>query len=361
MRPWTAVPPQQGRRFVITGANSGVGFQAARILGSRGAELVLACRNLEKGEAAARQVPGYDAGRVVVRRLDVADLASVRAFAEAFLSEYDGLDVLVNNAGVLGAPYGLTPDGVETHFATNHLGHFALTNLLLPRVRDRVVVTSSREHRRGSDIDLDDLAWEGRPVQGVLGLCPVQARRPAVHVRAPAPAHRGRVRRCAPSAPTRAPRPPTSPAAPATRSSPGSATTGSGWSRMPAWRGALCTVYAATMDIPGDTYIGPHGRLELHGWPSAARRSCAAQDPALAQRLWEISEKLSGVTFPAAVTGSVDGGGLEGDLGLGRAVLRAHHRCHAGLGGTPRWRRWSPGRRSRTPCTPGRARSRRSR
>ena len=152
------MPPQHGRRFVITGSNSGVGFQAARILGSRGAQVVLACRNLEKGEVAARQVPGFEAGRVVVRRLDVADLASVREFADAFLAEHEGLDVLVNNAGVLGAPYRLTREGVEIHFATNHLGHFALTNLLLPRIRDRVVVTGSREPRRGSDIDLDAAA-----------------------------------------------------------------------------------------------------------------------------------------------------------------------------------------------------------
>jgi NAD(P)-dependent dehydrogenase (short-subunit alcohol dehydrogenase family) len=297
MRPWTAVPPQQGRRFVITGANSGVGFQAARILGSRGAELVLACRNLEKGEAAARQVPGYDAGRVAVRRLDVADLASVRAFADALLSEYDELDVLVNNAGVLGAPFGLTSDGVETHFATNHLGHFALTNLLLPRIRDRVVVTSSREHRRGSDIDLDDLAWEGRPYKAfsayaqskladLLFMSELQRRLTAAGsgIRAVG-AH---------------------PGASSTNITGGSGNPVVTWIGyhgqrlvgMPAWRGALCTIYAATMDIPGDTYIGPHGRFELHGWPSAARRSPAAGDTALAQRLWEISEKLSGVTFP---------------------------------------------------------------
>lgn len=298
MRPWTSVPPQQGRRFVITGANGGVGFQVARILGSRGAEVVLACRSLEKGEAAARQVPGYDAGRVAVRRLDVADLSSVRAFAAALLEEYDGLDVLVNNAGVLGAPYGLTPDGVETHFATNHLGHFALTNLLLPSIRDRVVVTSSREHRRGSDIDLDDVNWERRPYKpfaayaqsklaDLLFMSELQRRLTAAgsSVRAVG-AH---------------------PGASSTNITAGTGHPVVTWIGyhgqrlvgMPAWRGALCTVYAATVDIPGDTYIGPHGRLELHGWPSAARRSAAARDAALAQRLWEISEKLSGVTFPA--------------------------------------------------------------
>ncbi len=297
MRPWTAVPPQQGRRFVITGANGGVGFQAARILGSRGAEVVMACRNLEKGEAAAQQVPGYDAGRVAVRRLDVADLRSVRAFADAFLAEYDGLDVLVNNAGVLGAPYGLTVDGVETHFATNHLGHFALSNLLLPKIRDRVVVTSSREHRSGSALDIDDVNWERRPYRvfqayaqsklaDLLFMSELQRRLTAArsHVRAVG-AH---------------------PGASSTNITGGSGSPVITWIgfhgqrlvSMPAWRGALCTVYAATMDIPGDTYIGPHGRLELHGWPSAARRSKAAEDPVLARRLWEESEKLSGVAFP---------------------------------------------------------------
>jgi NAD(P)-dependent dehydrogenase (short-subunit alcohol dehydrogenase family) len=198
---------------------------------------------------------------------------------------------------VLGAPYRLTPEGVETHFATNHLGHFALTNLLLPRIRDRVVVTGSREHRRGSDIDLDDLAWEDRPYQAfaayaqsklanLLFMSELQRRLGAAgsDVRSVA-AHPG--------------------------SSSTNITAGTGepiltWIGyhgqklvgMPAWRGALCTVYAATMAIPGDTYIGPHGRFELHGWPSAARRSAAARDAELAHRLWEISEKLSGVTFP---------------------------------------------------------------
>jgi len=281
---------------VITGANSGVGFHAARILGSRGAELVLACRNLEKGEAAAQQLPGYAAGRVVVRRLDVADLSSVRTFAADLAEEYDAIDVLVNNAGVLGAPFGLTVDGVETHFATNHLGHFALTNLLLPLIRDRVVVTSSREHRRG-ELDLDDLAWERRKYRAF----PAYAQSKLADLLFMSELQR---RLTAAGSGVRA-----------VGAHPGSSTTnitsGSGnpvltWIgyhgqrlvSMPAWRGALCTVYAATMDIPGDTYIGPHGRLELHGWPSAARRGRAARDEVLARRLWEVSEKLSGVGFP---------------------------------------------------------------
>ena len=159
----------------------------------------------------------------------MADLSSVRAFADAFLEEYDGLDVLVNNAGVLGAPYGLTVDGVETHFATNHLGHFALANLLLPRIRDRVVVTSSREHRSGGDLDLDDLNWERRPYRVFPAYAQSKLADLLFMSELQRKAHRSRVRTSAPSAPTPARPRRTSPAAPATRWSPGSASTGSGW------------------------------------------------------------------------------------------------------------------------------------
>jgi NAD(P)-dependent dehydrogenase (short-subunit alcohol dehydrogenase family) len=297
MRPWTAVPPQEGRRIVITGANSGVGFQAARILGSRGAELVLACRNLDKGEAAARQVPGHDQGRVVVRRLDVSDLGSVRTFAEELQRDDDGIDVLVNNAGVLGAPLSLTPEGVEMHFATNHLGHFALANLLLPRIRDRVVVTSSREHRRAAGIDLDDLAWERKPYRAYTAY----AQSKLADLLFMAELQR---RLTAAGSPVRAVG--AHPGASSTNITGGSGNPVITWIgfhgqrlvSMPAWRGALCTVFAATMDVPGDTYIGPHGRLELHGWPAPARRSKVAEDRDLARRLWDVSEQLSGTTFP---------------------------------------------------------------
>ncbi|QYJ05702.1 SDR family NAD(P)-dependent oxidoreductase [Nocardioides panacisoli] len=296
MRPWTAVPPQPGRRFVVTGANSGVGLEVARILGSRGAEVVMACRSAERGEAAAATVPGHAAGRVTVRQVDVASLASVRDFAARFRAEHDGLDVLVNNAGVLGAPFGLGEDGVETHFATNHLGHFALTNLLLPAIRDRVVVIGSRQHR-GADLDLDDLAWRRRryrafgaygqsKLANLLFLAELDRRlsRAGSTVRAVG-AH---------------------PGATASHITGGSGNPVLTWIghhghrlvSMPTWRGALCTVYAATMDLPGNSYIGPHGRLELHGWPAPARRSPAARDDALARRLWEVSEELSGVSCP---------------------------------------------------------------
>lgn len=302
MRPWTDVPDQTGRRVVITGANSGVGFETARILGSRGAEVVLACRDLEKADAAARLVPGHAAGRVTVGHLDVASLVSVRAFAAAVTEEYDGIDVLINNAGVLGAPYALTPEGVDTHFATNHLGHFALTNLLLPVLRDRVVVVGSRNHR-GADLDLQDLAWTRRPygvfasygaskLANLLFLAELDRRLAA----------EGGGRRAVGA----------HPGASATRITGGTGnpvlTTVGFWGAklvsMPAWRGALNTVYAATMDVPGNTYIGPHGRLEMHGWPTRVSRAAAAHDPALARRLWAASAELTGIGADEAQSGS---------------------------------------------------------
>ena len=172
---------QDGRRFVVTGASSGIGLETAKALAAAGAQVVLGVRNLDKGKAAAAQM----SGDVEVALLDVADLSSVRAFADGV----GPVDVLVNNAGVLGLPFGLSPDGVELHLATNHLGHFALANLLLPRLTDRVVVVGSASHRAGRarprrpDVGAPPL----RPLRGVRRL---QARQPALPRRAPAPADR---------------------------------------------------------------------------------------------------------------------------------------------------------------------------
>jgi NAD(P)-dependent dehydrogenase (short-subunit alcohol dehydrogenase family) len=151
---WTAqdLPNLENRTFVVTGANSGIGLVAARALGGAGARVVLAVRNTAKGEAAAAAIDG----ETEVRELDLADLASVHSFADAWEGD---LDVLVNNAGVMAVPEQRTKDGFEMQLGTNHLGHFALTNLLLPHVRDRVVVVASGAHRFGS-IHLDDLNWE---------------------------------------------------------------------------------------------------------------------------------------------------------------------------------------------------------
>lgn len=289
-RVWTQVPPQQGRRFVITGANGGLGLETARILGSRGAEVVMACRNVEKGEAAARTVPGHDRGRVSVRQVDVSDLDSVHALVADLLDEGRPVDVLVNNAGVLGLPRTLSPDGIEMHFATNYLGHFALTLGLMPLLTARVVTVSSREHRSGV-LDLDDLAWERRRYRsfaayGASKLADLLFMRELDR----------RLR--AEDSPVRSVGAHPGASATGITGSTGNAVLsaighyGQRLVSMPAWRGALCSVYAATMDLPGGTYIGPHGRTELWGWPAPARTSRRVDDEQLARALWERSEEL---------------------------------------------------------------------
>src|SRR5918992_6216977 len=147
-----SLPNLTGRTAVVTGANSGIGIAATQALAAAGAHVVLAVRDLERGKAAASSVQGS----AEVRRLDLADLSSVRAFA----ADWDGpLDLLINNAGVMAVPEAKTADGYEMQFGTNHLGHFALTNLLLPHLTDRVVTVSSGAHRMG-EIAFDDLNWE---------------------------------------------------------------------------------------------------------------------------------------------------------------------------------------------------------
>jgi NAD(P)-dependent dehydrogenase (short-subunit alcohol dehydrogenase family) len=289
-RRWTAVPRQDGRTVVVTGATSGIGLQTARILAAFGAHVVLAVRNPDKGAAVAREL----AGSTEVRRLDVSDLASVRSFAE----ETGQIDVLVNNAGIMAVPFARTADGFESQLGTNHLGHFALTNLLLPKLTDRVVVVGSAAHRSGR-IDLDDLNWERRPYRAypayaqsklanLLFLAELQRRLTA---------HGSTLR--------------TTGAHPGYTSTALQGGTGNRvftWLSdlgntlvgMPAWQGALTTVYAATMDLPGNSYVGPQGPGEMLGWPTLVGRSPAASDPELAKALWARSEELTGTSFPAA-------------------------------------------------------------
>jgi len=287
-QPWREVPRQDGRRFVVTGASSGIGLETAKALAAAGASVVLAVRNPDKGRAAAEQMTG----EVEVQQLDVADLSSVRAFADAT----GPLDVLVNNAGVLGLPFGLSPDGVELHLATNHLGHFALTNLLLPRISDRVVVVGSASHRSG-ELDLDDLGWERRrygafaaygasKLANLLFLAELQRRLTAV----------GSTLRVTGAHPGT-----TSTAITSSSASWPKKMVGKYGHRlvgMPPWQGALPTLYAATMDVPGNTYLGPHRLREMVGWPTPVGRSDRALDPDLAKALWAESERLSGVAFP---------------------------------------------------------------
>ncbi len=158
---WTAadLPSFAGRTAIVTGANSGLGLVTARELARAGARVILACRSVDKGEAAAAGMTGD----VQVRRLDLQDLASVRDFADTVAV----VDVLINNAGIMAVPYALTRDGFESQIGTNHLGHFALTNLLLPKISDRVVTVSSLMHWTGA-MSLKDLNWKARPYSAWL-------------------------------------------------------------------------------------------------------------------------------------------------------------------------------------------------
>jgi len=281
----TSTPDMSGRRVIVTGANSGIGRAAADAFARAGAAVVLAVRDVEKGEAAASSMPGESE----VRRLDLASLASVREFAAA--TDHD-VDLLINNAGVMAPPLTRTADGFELQFGTNHLGHFALTNLLLDRVTGRVVTVSSTGHRMGK-IDFDDLNWERKPysswraygqskLANLLFTAELQRRLSAAG----------------------------SPVL-ATAAHPGYAATGLQFHSgnrvldvvgrvgnrvvaQDADGGALPTLYAALAEIPGNSFAGPGGFMEQRGPAKLVGRSKAAADSEVARRLWEASEQLTG-------------------------------------------------------------------
>ncbi len=283
------IPDQSGRTAIITGANSGIGRAAASALAEHGARVVLAVRNAEKGASAAAGMPGS----VEVRPLDLADLASVRAFAEGWEGD---IDLLINNAGVMIPPLTRTADGFELQFGTNHLGHFALTNLLLDHVTGRVVSVSSAAHRGGA-IDFDDLNWERKPYKAwraygqsklanLLFTAELQRRLTAAGS-----------------------------SVLATAAHPGYAATnlqfhsgrglfdvisrvGNQLIAQDENGGALPTLYAAVADVPGNSFAGPSGFMEQRGAPKLVGRTKAAQDMDVAGRLWDVSEQLTGVSFP---------------------------------------------------------------
>ncbi|WP_409471123.1 oxidoreductase [Streptomyces sp. HC307] len=298
---WNAsrLPDLTGRTVVVTGANSGIGLAAADALARAGAHVVFAVRDPERGRAAAAAVNGS----TEVRRLDLADLASVRAFAEGW--EARPLDLLINNAGVMMLPEQRTKDGFEMQFGTNHLGHFALTNLLLPYVTDRVVTVSSGAYRFGDGvIRFDDLnltsgytpvrAYAQSKLANLLFTLELQRRltESGSPVRALA-AHPGYA---ATNLQSHA----------ASRVSRVAMMLGNRFFAQDDRAGALPTLYVATQDLPGASYVGPDGLGEMRGAPTLVSRSAAASDPAAARRLWTVSEELTGVRFPL---GAVSGGG----------------------------------------------------
>jgi NAD(P)-dependent dehydrogenase (short-subunit alcohol dehydrogenase family) len=287
--PISDIPDQTGRTVIVTGANSGIGRAAAAALAAKGAHVVLAVRNLEKGHAAAAAMTGASE----VRELDLANLESVRAFATAWDGE---IDLLINNAGIMIPPLTRTADGFELQFGTNHLGHFALTNLLLEHVTGRVVTVSSVGHRHGQ-IDFDDLNWERRPYKAwraygqsklanLLFCAELQRRLSAagstVLSNAAHPGyastnlqfHSGRGLMDTIS------------------------TLGNRLIAQDENGGAEPTLYAALAEIPGNSYAGPGGFMEQRGAPKLVGRSSAAMDMDVARRLWTVSEQLTGVAYP---------------------------------------------------------------
>lgn len=303
MTKWTAelIGDLKGKMVIVTGGASGIGFSASEVLASRGADLVMAVRNTAKGEKAAERIRAKQAASsVTVMHLDLGDLASVKQFATEFSSRFDRLDLLINNAGVMVPPYTKTKDGFELQFGTNHLGHFALTAHLLPMVMatplSRIVTVSSIAARRAK-INFANL-------DGSKGYSPMPFYRQsklsnllfAIELQ-------NRLERAGSSAISVACHPGISVTNLLSRGS--GKETGAvmkwimGIVAQPADRGALPTLYAATHpDLRGGEYIGPDGPGNTKGYPVLNSDPAKLFDQALATRLWDVSEKLTGVRFP---------------------------------------------------------------
>jgi len=300
---WTdqAIGDQRGRTVVVTGANAGIGFETAKVLAGRGAAVVLACRDIRKAtDAAGRITDAVPGATVDVVPLDLASLASVRQAAGQIRSRYPRLDLLINNAGLMMPPYGRTEDGFELQIGTNHLGHFALTGLLLDRLLatpgSRIVTVSSFAHRQGR-IDLDDLHFQQRAYRpaaaygqsklaNLLFTYELQRRLAAAGAQTIAVAlHPGAV-------PTDLQR----------HASAAMRVAGNllmSWLGQPdATMGALATLRAATDPlVRGGQYYGPGGLLGWSGYPEPAQSTPRSHDTDMQQRLWARSETLTGASY----------------------------------------------------------------
>ncbi|MBD9723600.1 oxidoreductase [Streptomyces caniscabiei] len=297
------IPDQHGRSAVVTGANSGIGYAAARALARRGAHVVLACRSAERGAAALERMSAeVPDGSVELMRLDLGDLGSVREFADAYAQASDRLDLLVNNAGVMAVARSRTADGFETQFGTNHLGHFALTGLLLPALLAtpgaRVVTVSSLMHLR-ANIDIDDLDSErpygrwlayGRSKTANLLFTHELARRLAANGSdvVAAAAHPGYASTNLQTA---------GPSAEGRKSVERFMRVGNRFFAQSAEGGALPTLYAATApEVRPDSFIGPSFAM-WRGSPAPSLRAPWTRDDRASERLWAASAHLTGVTY----------------------------------------------------------------
>ena len=304
------VPVQHGRSVLITGANSGIGFEAARLLAGRGAHVVLASRDTQRGTTALRRIAAHSPDAdLELLALDLSSLDGVRRAADAFRERHDHLDVLINNAGVMAVPLRRTADGFELQFATNHLGHFALTGLLLPALlageRPRVVTVSSNLHRRGR-MRFDDPNWHrdydrwAAYSQSKLAnlLFTFELQRRSARAGLPLAALAAHPGYAATGLQARGPR---------MRGSALServARIANAVFAQDAAHGALPTVAAAALpEARGGDYWGPGGRSGMRGLPSHATPAAGATDVAAAQRLWTLSEELTGIGFDALATG----------------------------------------------------------
>jgi NAD(P)-dependent dehydrogenase (short-subunit alcohol dehydrogenase family) len=302
MAKWTTanIPDQTGRTAVITGANTGLGYETAAALAAKGAHVVLAVRNLEKGKAAAdliaRATPGSN---VAIQELDLTSLDSIRAAADQLRSDHESIDLLINNAGVMFTPRSTTKDGFELQFGTNHLGHFALTNLLLDRVLavpgSRIVTVSSQGHRfaRGA-IRFDDLQWERSysrvgaygqaKLANLMFTYELQRRLQGTNTIAVAAHPGGSNTELARNTPT---------ALRAVFDVVGPLL------MQGADMGALPTLRAATdPGVLGGQYFGPDGFGEQRGHPKIVASNTASHDTAAQRRLWAVSEELTSVVSP---------------------------------------------------------------
>ena len=294
---WTAaqMPSQTNRVAIVTGANSGIGFETTKALAAKGAEVVMACRNLQKADFAADSIRAqFPGAQLTVMQLDLADLESVRAFAEAFSRDFDKLNLLINNAGVMVPPFSKTKDGFELQFGANHLGHFALTGLLMPHIRAtpwaRVVNVSSGAHRMGK-LEFDNLqAEKGYKPWAAYG----QSKLANLLFMRQLNVYFAREQLDALAAA----------AHPGYTGTNLQSTSGVFKYLNPVLgqkpeMGALPTLYAATApDIKPNDYYGPDGFQEMRGYPEKVSMSADAQNSALAERLWRVSEKLTGVRYP---------------------------------------------------------------
>jgi NAD(P)-dependent dehydrogenase (short-subunit alcohol dehydrogenase family) len=301
MAKWTTtdIPDQTDRVAVITGANTGLGYETAAALAEHGAHVVLAVRNLDKGkDAAARITAQSPHADVALQELDLTSLESIRAAAEQLRSDYDRIDLLINNAGVMWTPKSTTKDGFELQFGTNHLGHFALTGLLLERLLpvpgSRVVTVSSMGHRIRADIHFDDLQWDRSysrvgaygqaKLANLLFTYELQRRLAPRSTTIATAAHPGGSR------------------TELTRNLPAPVARVSAVLEplfQDAAMGALPTLRAATdPGVSGGQYFGPDGFAELRGYPRVVASSDKSHDVDLQRRLWAVSEELTGVVYP---------------------------------------------------------------